>query len=388
MKSRLLPLLAISLAGCVASTTPPESTSSTEQATTVCGQTSVKGVDISHYDGTIDWAQAKAAGISFGYAKATESTNFVDPTFSTNWSAMKAAGVARGAYHFFHPEVDATAQADYVLKAVGTLEPGDLPIVCDLEQTNGVSEAATLADAITFLAAVTQGSGKTAVLYVSPAFLSSYAGLDPYPLWIANWSVSCPDVPSPWTTWAFWQNSDSGTVAGIPSTVDLDYFNGTLSELTGGGSSGGSSSGSGSSSGGSSSGGSSGAGKDAGTSSGSGSGSGSSSGSGSGSTSSGSSSGTSSGNTGGGSSSSSGVTSPDGGSGHAQGGGSGGGGDAGNSGVFLDQASGGSGCSVGPGKPRRGDDVTPFALGLLSLGLVAARASRRRSRERDGSTPR
>ncbi|HEX3344060.1 MAG TPA: GH25 family lysozyme, partial [Polyangiaceae bacterium] len=245
MKRRLLALLALPLVGCIATPGAPEATESTSEATTVCGQTSVKGVDVSHYDGTVDWAQAKAAGISFGYAKATESTDFVDPQFAANWSGMKAAGVARGAYHFFHPEVDATQQADYVMKTVGTLEAGDLPVVCDLEQTGSQSQSAILADAITFLAAVTKASGKTAVLYVSPSFLSSYAGLESYGLWIANWSVSCPTVPSPWTTWAFWQNSDTGSVAGIPgaSAVDLDYFNGTLSQLTGGGS--GSSSGSG-----------------------------------------------------------------------------------------------------------------------------------------------
>ena len=74
MKSRLLALLALPLVGCLATPGGPEATESTEQATTVCGQTSVKGVDVSHYDGTVDWTQAKAAGISFGFAKATEST--------------------------------------------------------------------------------------------------------------------------------------------------------------------------------------------------------------------------------------------------------------------------------------------------------------------------
>ena len=143
---RPLLLLAVPMAGCVAQTDGGghmkgggEVTSTTEQAATVCGQTSVKGVDISHYDGTIDWTQVKAAGISFAFAKATEGTSYVDPTFATNWAGMKAAGIVRGAYHFFDPAVDATSQVTYCLATVGTLEAGDLPIVLDFEQLNGVA---------------------------------------------------------------------------------------------------------------------------------------------------------------------------------------------------------------------------------------------------------
>ena len=327
MKRRLLALLALPLVGCIASPLPPEATDSTEQATTVCGQTSVKGVDVSHYDGTVDWTQAKAAGI------------------------------ARGAYHFFHPEVDATQQADYVVNAVGTLEAEDLPIVCDLEQTGSQSESAILADAITFLAAVTKATGKTAVLYVSPSFLSSYAGLESYGLWIANWSVSCPTVPSPWSTWAFWQSSATGTVAGIAggAAVDLDVFNGTLSQLTGGGS--GSSSGSSSGSG-------------SGSSSGSGSGSGS--GSSSGSTSSGSGSG--SGGSGSGSGGSSGGGSSSGGSGSSSGGSSGGttSSSGSSSGGITEDAgasSSSSGASSGDaGAKWNGDSATSGGCSVTSTG--------------------
>ncbi len=240
-------LLALPLAACAAQTDGggrmrggAEATSTNEQATTACGQTSVKGVDISHYDGTIDWTQAKAAGISFGFAKATEGTSFVDPTFATNWAAMKAAGVVRGAYHFFDAGVDPTQQAMHFLSVV-TLEAGDLPPVLDFE-----ASGSTLADATTFLAAVTQMTGVTAMIYTSPSFLSSYSGLGNYPLWVANWQVSCPDVPSPWAAYTFWQNSDSGTVAGISSAVDIDVYNGTLAQLMGSGSGSGSGSGGGS----------------------------------------------------------------------------------------------------------------------------------------------
>jgi len=276
-----------------------EATGSAGSDVTACATGStLRGVDVSHYDGSINWTQVKAAGITFAFAKATESDNDIDSTFATNWAGMKAAGVVRGAYHFFDPAVSATTQANYVLKTVGTLDAGDLPIVLDFEQLDGVSEATAVAGAVTFLASVTQTTGKKAILYMSSGFLAgSYPALKPYTLWVANYGVSCPGMPSEWSAWSFWQSSDSGSVSGISDAVDLDSFDGSLAALTaltGGSGSGssGSSSGSSGSSGGSSSGGSSSGGSSGGGSSGSGSSSGSSgSGSSSGSSSGGSSNG-------------------------------------------------------------------------------------------------
>ena len=111
-----------------------------EQMLSVCAAgTTVPGIDVSHWDGAIVWSQVAGAGIKWGYAKATESTNYTDPTFATNWSGMKANGVFRGAYHFFHPNLDGKAQADYFLGVVGTLAPGDLPPMLDWEVSSGAT---------------------------------------------------------------------------------------------------------------------------------------------------------------------------------------------------------------------------------------------------------
>src|SRR5437763_278181 len=78
---------------------------SIEQGLTVCpGPNTLPGIDISHYDGTINWTMVKGSGVQWAYAKATENLTYVDPTYATHWSAMKNAGVIRGAYHFFHPD--------------------------------------------------------------------------------------------------------------------------------------------------------------------------------------------------------------------------------------------------------------------------------------------
>ncbi len=207
--------------------------SSAEQVT-VCGQTTVKGIDVYHGDNggsAIDWTKVKAAGISFAFAKATESTNFTDSMFATNWAGMKSAGLVRGAYHFFHADVDPTQQATFFLSTVGPLEQGDL-LVLDLETTNSQTQATILSHAETFMAAVKSQSGVTPILYTSPAFLTSFGTLGQYPLWVANYGVSCPNVPSAWTSYTFWQSTGTGSLSALSGAVDLDTFNGTLADLT------------------------------------------------------------------------------------------------------------------------------------------------------------
>jgi lysozyme len=230
----LLTLAGVTLGVSACSGVPQESSDSVGSAVTSCATgTTIRGVDVSSYQGSINWTSVKAAGISFGFAKATEGTTLRDSTFAANWAGMKAAGVVRGAYHFFHPNESATAQASYVVSTVGALEAGDLPIVLDFEVLDGVSEATAVADAVTFLRAVSSATGKTPIVYMSSEFLSgSYSSLSAYPLWVANYGVSCPGLPSEWGAWKFWQNSDSGDVSGISGGTDVDEFNGSLSTLT------------------------------------------------------------------------------------------------------------------------------------------------------------
>ncbi|HEX6838166.1 MAG TPA: GH25 family lysozyme [Polyangia bacterium] len=201
----------------------------------------VNGIDVSHYDGTIDWAMVKASGIDFAFMKATENTTFVDPDFAANWKAAGAAGVIRGAYHFFRPEVDAVAQADFFVATAGVPARGDLPLALDLEVTDMVAGATVAADARTFLARVQQKTGRVPIVYTSARvwtdLLGSPAatGFADVALWDANWTTSCPTIPPAWATWTFWQNSATGTVPGISgmANVDLDQFNGSLAALQG-----------------------------------------------------------------------------------------------------------------------------------------------------------
>lgn len=207
-----------------------------DEASTVCAAgTVVYGIDVSSYQGTIDWSKVAGAGKKFAIAKATEGTTYKDPTFAANWAGMKAAGILRSAYHFFRASDDPTAQAQFFVDTVGPLAADDLPLMLDLEVTDGQSAATVASRARTFIAAVEKATGKKPLVYTGPSFfrdtLGNPSGFENNPLVIANYGVSCPDVPGTWPTWTMWQYTDAASVAGISGGVDGDQFNGDLDAL-------------------------------------------------------------------------------------------------------------------------------------------------------------
>lgn len=194
----------------------------------------VNGIDVSHYQGDIDWTQVKASGVVFAYAKAVQGDDGLDPDFARNWSGMKDAGLLRGAYDFFVVGDDPATQAqDYIGKVM--LDPGDLPPMVDIEtESAGVeSDPGQIADLHSYLETLTAHYGVTPIIYTSPGFWNSYFddSFSDYPLWVAEYGVSAPKEVTGWTVWTIWQHSQSGSVPGISGAVDLDYFNGALSQL-------------------------------------------------------------------------------------------------------------------------------------------------------------
>lgn len=223
----------VTVAGCSSSDTAEPSCSSTGQALSVCAAGPVvKGVDVSVYQGTVTWSKVKAAGNVFGIARVSDGLTHIDNTFPTNWAGMKSAGVIRGAYQFFRPGQDPIQQADLMAAKLGTLEDGDMAPIMDMETADGVSPATIQANMKKWLDRVQQKTGRTPIIYTA-AFMSSNVGtgFTAYPLWVANYGVSCPTMPSNWAHWKFWQSSSTGSVAGISGNVDVDEFNGTLADL-------------------------------------------------------------------------------------------------------------------------------------------------------------
>jgi len=205
-----------------------------------------RGIDISHHQGTFDWARAKSQhALTFGIAKASEGQGWRDGQFKRNWQQIKANGLVRGAYHFARPAGDVTANVDNFLGAIkdaGGLEPDDL-LVLDIEVTDSVASADIGAWCRRWCELVAERTNRLPIVYTGYWFIEGAdrparaQGLGNYPLWIAYWpsrdvwwpATQTPRVPEPWlsarTGWLMWQHSDSN------NALDLDVFNGSPSEL-------------------------------------------------------------------------------------------------------------------------------------------------------------
>ena len=105
-----------------------------------------QGIDVSHHQGGVNWNAVAASGISFTFIKATEGAHMTDAAFATYWNGARAAGIRRGAYHFFRPADSGIQQADFFLRTVGAFAEGDLPPILDWEVTDNVSNAVDVSE--------------------------------------------------------------------------------------------------------------------------------------------------------------------------------------------------------------------------------------------------
>jgi lysozyme len=192
----------------------------------------LSGIDVSHFQGHVDWQAVKAAGCDFAFAKATEGAGVTDPFFAANWAAMKAAGLVRGAYHFYRAQQDAAQQAAHFLSTV-RFEPGDLPPVLDIEVNDGVAGPSLAGGVQAWLDAVEPVAGATPVIYTNTPFWDAHFNdqFGQYPLWIAHYGPAPQPLPAGWTVWTLWQYSQSLNIGGVNGPADHDYFNGPLSQL-------------------------------------------------------------------------------------------------------------------------------------------------------------
>lgn len=191
----------------------------------------VRGIDVSHFQGEIDWQAVAADGVRFCFIKATEGVDNIDPMFQRNWSGAEAAGLLRGAYHFFHPNLDARQQAEHFLSVV-TLDGDSLPPALDIEVTDGVDVQGLQTGIRAWVETVQAAVCCKPVIYTDPSFWRENvkADLSGYPLWLACYASEA-SVPADWQTWTFWQHSDQGAVKGIDGPADLDYCDLSYAQL-------------------------------------------------------------------------------------------------------------------------------------------------------------
>lgn len=196
---------------------------------------SVRGIDISRYQGTIDWQKVKddmigGSTIQFVFIKATEGVTIFDPHFNDNFYKVREHGLLRGAYHFFTPSESGKKQAAHFLRQVH-LEEGDLPPVLDVEEIGHLSMEDLRREVMDWLKIVENHYGVKPIIYSGYSFKKKYLStpdFHDYPFWIAHYYREKLTYSG---SWMFWQHTDLGGVKGINGDVDLNIFNGSLHDL-------------------------------------------------------------------------------------------------------------------------------------------------------------
>lgn len=266
------------------------------------------GIDVSYFDASINWETVKKVGttppgprrvarsgkgtahhntlavhgVDFAFIRATDPNHAnghhskvphgVDPMFHTYWHEAREAGVIRGPYHLFRPNLAVAHQVELFVNTVGALEADDLPPVFDLEKTGGQANEVIIERSHEWLQAVEKYCGRKPIIYVYPSFWNEHmlgqhkvshhpghhhharprhAGqnerhrdspeqdrpppqdlFSQYPLWIASYR-SHPQLPQhPWGDWTFWQYTDKGSVRGVhKAEADCNVFRGSLEQL-------------------------------------------------------------------------------------------------------------------------------------------------------------
>lgn len=198
----------------------------------------VQGVDVSHYQGTIDWSLLERQNVSFAFIKATEGRDFTDPQFQANLEQARKTGIRIGAYHYFTFTSSGEEQAWHYMAVVPRFD-GMLPPVVDLEmdaakRKNMLDRETVVQELSTLLQRLETHYGIKPVIYATASAYEEYVRgrLDGYGLWIR--SVYFSPLLYGVRGWTFWQYSDEGQLQGYsgPETsIDLNVFAGSAEQF-------------------------------------------------------------------------------------------------------------------------------------------------------------
>jgi lysozyme len=237
--TRFLLLAALgALAGCAAGGGEGPLEYEPSQATAAAHDYPIHGIDVSKYQGDVDWNAVAGSGVKFVWIKATEGGDHVDEKFQANWEAAKAVGIARGAYHFMYWCRSPLEEVRWFEQNV-PVEADALPPVLDLESDSEsrtchrqLEQQQTIADVKLVLEEMERYFGKRPMIYTSVDFyeaILSDGAFSDYPMWVRS-TKHHPSVKYGSRPWVFWQYQADGHIPGIAGKVDRNVFHGSESE--------------------------------------------------------------------------------------------------------------------------------------------------------------
>ena len=179
------------------------------------------GIDVSHWQGVMDWGKAKDAGVKFSMIKMTEGESYFDDKFITNWTACQRLGITAGCYHFVRSDIEAAKQFRWIKAKLPSLADFDLALDCE-PHSNQQSAQKTTNIIISLSNMLADYIGRRPVIYTNQSFgnlLLPWSEWVNHKLWIASWTTgSAPYMPRHWSDWYMWQykvhspGSDYGAV--------------------------------------------------------------------------------------------------------------------------------------------------------------------------------
>lgn len=198
----------------------------------------VRGVDVSSYQGKIDWQTLSSQNLSFAFIKATEGSSFVDPCFAYNYEEAQKTDLRIGAYHFFSYDSSGKNQAEHFISTVNKIE-GMLPPVIDLEfygdkEKNPPEPKVVRKQLDSMLKKLEDYYGQKPMIYATEKSYSLYlaGAYEEYDIWIRN-VITGPSLADN-REWTFWQYTNREKLKGYEGKeqyIDLNVFNGTLEEF-------------------------------------------------------------------------------------------------------------------------------------------------------------
>lgn len=198
----------------------------------------IRGVDVSSYQGFIDWKILSGQGIEFAFIKATEGSSYVDPNFTYNFKSAAETSLRIGAYHFFSFDSSGEAQANNYISAVPKTD-NMLPPVVDIEfygdkKKNPNNKESTQNEILILLQKLESYYNMTPIIYATEESYNLYISgdFDKYDIWIRN-VISKPTL-SDNRFWTFWQYTNREKLDGYNGKekyIDMNVFNGTAEEF-------------------------------------------------------------------------------------------------------------------------------------------------------------
>ncbi len=187
----------------------------------------IEGIDVSHWEGTIDFAKIRRAGIRFVYIKASEGESGIDPDFERNYREAENQRLKVGFYHYLtaRSAEEGRNQARHFAEVIRGKRYQGCPVM-DFESFGVLTRENINVISLAFLRELQERTGKRVAVYSDASNAADVFDdrLSEYPLWIAQYGVSRPDMQNSWERWSGWQYTDRGRVPGIRGWVDRDYF--------------------------------------------------------------------------------------------------------------------------------------------------------------------